>query len=117
MYPVEGVTLSVLYESYMLASSDFDGKDPVTKEELIKYLVNKSHPEYTIAEDVRAKYDKDRNMVVVVASESSKGAVANDTPVLSKHRASHIPSLEGFNGNLRKFQRGFLEPEKTFAVL
>lgn len=74
LYPVDGVRLSLYYARYELSTKDFDGKEEVTKDELLAYLVRKGHPEYEHTE-VRVSYIKKEKLILVSTSGSKKGAI------------------------------------------
>lgn len=77
-YPVEGVKLSLYYTRYDLSSKDFDGKEEVTKDELLQYLVQHGHPEYEHT-DVRVSYIKKEKLILITTSGSKKGAEILDS--------------------------------------
>lgn len=72
-YPVKGTVLSVYYAHYELDPILFDGKEEVEKSDLLAFLVKQGHREYEYTE-VRIKYVKKGNLILVSSSGSSKGA-------------------------------------------
>ena len=74
-YPVDGVVLSLLFQSYVLSTDDFGGKEEVTAKELIAYLVDKGHREYAFAKPDFI-YSKQQNIILATIKGSKKGAVS-----------------------------------------
>lgn len=73
MYPVKGVTVSLYYKRYELSPEDFEGKEEITKDELVAFLVRNNHPEYKYS-DPRVTYFKKEKTILVTTGGSTKGA-------------------------------------------
>ena len=73
LFPVEGYTLSITFERFVLDKSDFGGKANVTKKDICRFLLNKDYPEF---EDNRTNILKDekRKLLIAQVQGSRKGA-------------------------------------------
>lgn len=94
MYPVKGITLSLYYARYELSPEEFDGKEEVTKGELLAFLVRKNHPEYEYT-DVRVNYLKKEKVILITTNGSKKGADVRDMKYFPEDMKQY-PEVDGY---------------------
>lgn len=72
-YKIDGVVISLLFRDYMVTAEDFGGRSSVEEEEIVHYLVNKGHKEFSYT-GVNIQEVSKANMIIVSAKGSRKGA-------------------------------------------
>lgn len=77
VYKVDQVTLSLLYVQYKLTKEDFGGRAEVPKEDIIKYVINKGHREFSVGK-VNIEWSEKFQMIVLCLQGSKKGAAGGD---------------------------------------
>ena len=75
LYSVDDVELSLLFKSYHLTKDMFQGKDAVTKTEIMDFLVSQGHREFLFMDNnlVTLKYNEKNKILLVVVRGSTKG--------------------------------------------
>jgi hypothetical protein len=72
-YKIDGVVISLLFRDYTVTAEDFGGRSSVEEEEIVHYLVNKGHKEFSYT-GVNIQEVSKANMIIVSAKGSRKGA-------------------------------------------
>lgn len=72
-YKIDGVVISLLFRDYNVTAEDFGGRSSVEEKEIVHYLVNKGHKEFSYT-GVNIQEVSKANMIIISTKGSTKGA-------------------------------------------
>lgn len=116
-YPTDGYTISLTFREYPISPADFGGKAEVKKEDITRFLLEKGHRDYAIAEYSIDKYDKEKLLICTIRG-SKKGSLSHPLFDVSASSVSlelgvaRIP-IDAFNFFIEMAQKA---PEKEMML-